>query len=58
MTHGMLLTCDGLERITEWAQNQGNHMRILHVMHEQDWDLYVVLVDCTDSELVWVSLLE
>lgn len=58
MTHSLLLSSRGLERVTDWVIHNNTHMRILHVMSESDWDLYVVLLDCSERDAFYLDLLE
>lgn len=58
MIYSMLVTAAGLDRVTDWAVSKNTRMRILHVMYEPDWDQYAVLVDCSERDVTYLSLLE
>lgn len=58
MTHSLLLSSLGLERVTDWVAAHDKFMRIIHVLYEPDWDSYVVLVDCDQRDATYLSLLE
>lgn len=58
MIHSMLLSSAGLERVTDWVRSHNTDLRIIHVLFEPNWDRYVTLVECTEREATYLSLLE
>jgi hypothetical protein len=58
MTHSLLLSSAGLERVTDWVIRKNTHMRILHVLYEPTCDRYVVVLDCSARDATYLDLLE
>jgi len=58
MIHSMLLGAESLERVCTWAESTSTDLRILQVLYETKWDSYVVVVDCSERDATFLSLLE
>jgi hypothetical protein len=53
MTHSLLLSTLGLERVTDWLQRHDLSMRIFDVYN----DCYAVVFNCSERDAVYLSLL-
>lgn len=58
MLQTLLLSTAGLERVSDWAESNNSHMRIVHVIYELAWDSYAVIIDCSERDATYLSLLE
>jgi hypothetical protein len=53
MTHSLLLSTLGLERVTDWLTQHGLAVRIFDVSN----DCYAVVFNCSERDAVYLSLL-
>jgi hypothetical protein len=53
MTHSLLLSTLGLERVTDWLTQHGLSVRIFDVSN----DCYAVVFNCSERDAVYLSLL-
>ena len=57
-TQSLILSSVGLDRVTLWAQERDNRLRIVCVLNGLRHDSYVVLVDCSERDSSLLSLME
>ena len=55
--HTLICDYDSLDRVQDYAHHHDYALRIIHVLWDDLWDRYIVLVDCAPSTYTLLALL-